>query len=304
VQGLKGRHIGGRQGAAMGEHGRVGARRVRVSRFGVAAPRLTAAVAVVSAVVNWEVLLFEPDRVRLVLVLALGFTLAVTVHEFGHFVVGTSRGLDLYVRVGPGFGWCGPMPGIAQVELSPWGQVVFAAAGPLANLSFYVLLAVPAVASSVASMVGDSVLGEVVEVARVVSLPIGLFNLLPLGVLDGGRIVQAAIDPLAGRSRVLALRSFQAFTVAACAVLVRETWMLGLPGWWAVTNTVVFVFIGGGVLVEDRPAVAPGWDPLVPRSGQVAGRRRSMLIGVAVLVAAIGTGLLVGSLLANQLLGQ
>lgn len=235
----------------MGEHGRVGARRVRVSRFGVAAPRLTAAVAVVSAVVNWEVLLFEPDRVRLVLVLALGFTLAVTVHEFGHFVVGTSRGLDLYVRVGPGFGWCGPMPGITQVELSPWGQVVFAAAGPLANLSFYVLLAVPAVASSVASMVGDSVLGEVVEVARVVSLPIGLFNLLPLGVLDGGRIVQAAIDPLAGRSRVLAVRSFQAFTVAACAVLVRETWMLGLPGWWAVNKH-------GGLRVYRRGRVGGG----------------------------------------------
>jgi len=255
-------------------------------------------------VVNWEVLLFEPDRARLVLVLALGFTVAVTVHEFGHFVVGTSRGLDLYVRVGPGFGWCAPMPGSAQVELSPWGQVVFAAAGPLANLSFYVLLAVPAVASSVASMVGDSVLGEVVEVARVVSLPIGLLNLLPLGVLDGGRIVQAAVDLLAGRSRVLALRSFQAFTVAACPVLVRETWTLGLPGWWAVTNTLVFVFIGGGLLVEDRPVVGPGWGPVAAYGGQVPGGRRSLLMGVAVLIAAIGTGLVVGSLLANQLLGQ
>lgn len=53
---------------------------------------------------NWRVLLHEPDQVRLVIIVVLGLTAAVTVHEMGHLVVGTARGLDLYIRVGPGVG--------------------------------------------------------------------------------------------------------------------------------------------------------------------------------------------------------
>lgn len=289
---------GGRRAGV--DHG--GSRRPRsVVRFGVAAPRVSAAVALVVAVVNWRVLLFEPGQMRMLTIVLLGLTAAVTVHELGHFVAGTSRGLDLYVRVGPGFGWCAPIPGSAtQVELSPLDRVVFAAAGPLANLTVYVLLGIPPVAARVASVAGGSLLGEVVEVTRLVSLPIGLFNLLPLGVLDGGRIVLAAFDLLPVNSRVVALRSFQAFTLVACVVVVRACWESNLPAWWMLVDTVVFALIGVATLAQESSGLTSPRRQRTPAAAGT-GALRSLGAGLVPFVASVGAGILFGSLVANQL---
>lgn len=164
--------------------------------------------------------------------------------------------------------------------LSAWESVAYAAAGPAANLATYVLLGLPAVAEPLASSIGGSFIGDVADVVRTVSLPLGLFNLLPLGSLDGGQIVSAAVRTLPGRRRVLALRSFQSFSLMACTVIIHALWVSDHPRWLVVVNALGLALIGGGVLLED-PYEGATATPRSGRSRRPADPRQRLLPGLA-----------------------
>ncbi|EDY86317.1 peptidase M50 [gamma proteobacterium HTCC5015] len=149
----------------------------------------------------------------------LAIILSLTLHEFGHAIVARALGDDTAERLGRltlnpvshidpmgllmvatvGFGYAKPVPFNPNNLRMHWGSALVAAAGPAMNLVLAIL------AVNVLALAGAQgwMLGETQQTALVlmvhINLLLMLFNLLPLGPLDGHYIASKMLPPQMGR---------------------------------------------------------------------------------------------------------
>jgi Zn-dependent protease len=99
------------------------------------------------------------------------------------------------------FGWAKPVPVSAWRFRDPRrGMAIVAAAGPAMN---FALAWLGALSYHVFNLVPDSIAApaaEMVDLFILVNLVLGLFNLIPVPPLDGGRIVVGLLPPNAARA--------------------------------------------------------------------------------------------------------
>jgi len=155
-------------------------------------------------------LLMQGDYFSFVAIIA-ALIMSLSFHEFGHAFAAKRFGDDTAEREGRltinpiahidpmgllmviliGFGYARPVPTDPRNYNSFWAQLVVAAAGPLANLAIAIvaynlyLYGVQAGWSSFA----DPAVRQVFNIVVIVNLVLMVFNLIPLGPLDGHYIL-------------------------------------------------------------------------------------------------------------------
>lgn len=149
-------------------------------------------------------------------------------------------------RVEAMFGWAKPVPvDIWRLRNPRWGMVLVAAAGPGVNA----LLAVAAALLGHAVLAGEGLMGpdltefllRFVVLSMVANLVLGLFNLLPLPPLDGGRIMVGILP----RAPAIALARVEPYGLMI-VILFLFLLPMALPGWdpmtWFVRHVVAPVY--------------------------------------------------------------
>ena len=167
-----------------------------------------------------------------VLVWAVPIVVAIILHEIMHGVVARMLGDDTAARAGrltlnpiahidpfgtiilpglllfahaPVFGYAKPVPvDFRRLHPQRVGMIAVAAAGPLTNLTLAVLsafilrrlLALPEASMSHTTML----MSQIALASCLVNIEIGIFNLLPLLPLDGGRVLAGLLPPTLARS--------------------------------------------------------------------------------------------------------
>ena len=167
-----------------------------------------------------------------VLVWAVPIVFAIILHEIMHGVVARMLGDDTAARAGrltlnplahidpfgtiilpglllfahaPVFGYAKPVPvDFRRLHPRRVGMIAVAAAGPLTNLTLAVvsafilrrLLAYPEASMSHTTI---ALMSQIALASCLVNIEIGIFNLLPLLPLDGGRVVAALLPPQLAR---------------------------------------------------------------------------------------------------------
>ena len=229
----------------------------RPARVGVALPKATLGALVLLFALNAQALVARPSLMLIAVLIGSALVLAVAIHEFAHFAVGSMLGLDLVVRIGVLFGWCAPADGDESFadRLSPAGHAAFAAAGPIANLITWVGLGIVLGNDSAMAFMRGTAWLPLVMVLRDVSLALGLLNLLPVGFLDGGRIAQSGIAALPEAMRPIGLGLFRVFSLTACAVIALNV-ALNASGDRVVGTVfnlamIVWLAIGSWMVVDD-----------------------------------------------------
>jgi Zn-dependent protease len=166
-----------------------------------------------------------------VLVWAVPIVVAIILHEIMHGVVARMLGDDTAARAGrltlnplahidpfgtiilpglllfahaPVFGYAKPVPvDFRRLHPQRVGMIAVAAAGPLTNLTLAVLsafmlrrlLALPEASMSHTTML----ISQIALASCLVNIEIGIFNLLPLLPLDGGRVLAGLLPPRLAR---------------------------------------------------------------------------------------------------------
>jgi Zn-dependent protease len=167
-----------------------------------------------------------------VLVWAVPIVVAIILHEIMHGVVARMLGDDTAARAGrltlnplahidpfgtiilpglllfahaPVFGYAKPVPvDFRRLHPQRVGMIAVAAAGPLTNLTLAVLsafilhrlLALHEASTSHTTML----MSQIALASCIVNIEIGIFNLLPLLPLDGGRVLAGLLPPTLARS--------------------------------------------------------------------------------------------------------
>ena len=188
-------------------------------------------------------------------IIAVALILSLTVHEFAHAFVADRLGdptprrfgrvtLNPLAHLDPfgalllliaGFGFAKPVP-INPGNLGRWGSLWVSAAGPISNI-LIALLAALLLKFLPRSDLGDTVLITVLGI----NIVLAIFNLLPIPLLDGSRILAAIFPRTLGR----ALMEFEMQPYSFILVMVIiyfgrnqiggiingvETWVLNLFG--------------------------------------------------------------------------
>lgn len=233
-----------------------------------------------------------PDWLPEAAAAVLAAVLAITIHEAAHGYAALALGDDTAKRAGrislnplrhvdpmgtlllPGlmvlgqlltigrveamFGWAKPVPvDIWRLRDPRWGMVLVAAAGPGVNA----LLAVSAALLGHLVLAGEGLMGpdlaefllRFVVLSMVANLVLGLFNLLPLPPLDGGRIMVGILP----RAPAIALARVEPYGLMIVIVFLFLLPM-ALPGWDPMTWFV-------------RHVVAPAYGFLILVTGHGAG---------------------------------
>ena len=156
---------------------------------------------------------------------------SVLVHELGHCAMAKQYGirvLDITL-------W--PFGGVARIEqmpAAPGSEFLIALAGPAMNLAITVALLPPLALIWV--LAGRSALfpgaaffdsltpGSVLAYLALTNLFMLAFNLLPAFPVDGGRILRAALTPLAGRARATSIAVVMGILLAILLVAI-GIWM-------------------------------------------------------------------------------
>jgi Zn-dependent protease len=167
-----------------------------------------------------------------VLVWAVPIVFAIILHEIMHGVVARMLGDDTAARAGrltlnplahidpfgtiilpglllfahaPVFGYAKPVPvDFRRLHPQRVGMIAVAAAGPLTNLTLAVvsafilrrLLAYPEASMSRTTI---ALMSQIALASCLVNIEIGIFNLLPLLPLDGGRVLAGLLPPRLAR---------------------------------------------------------------------------------------------------------
>ena len=185
---------------------------------------------------------------------ALALVLSLTVHEFAHAYAADRLGdrtprsygrvtlnplkhldpLGTLLLLFVGFGFARPVP-INPRNLGRWGTLWATAAGPLSNLLIALLCGV-----LIAFVPMSPLLGVVVSTVLGINVVLAVFNLLPIPLLDGSRILGSLVPSL-GRS--LAQFEAQPFSFLIVMVFIYalsgqigsligqvQRWVLGLVG--------------------------------------------------------------------------
>ncbi|ADV66930.1 site-2 protease family protein [Deinococcus maricopensis] len=136
-----------------------------------------------------------------------------TPRRYGRVTLNPARHLDPFgalLLLVAGFGFARPVP-VNMNNLSRWGGLAVAAAGPLSNI----LIAV--VTTVLLYVLPHTQLSlQVLLTVLSINLVLAIFNLLPIPLLDGSRIVAALFPRTLGRS----LMEFEAMPFSFVLVMV------------------------------------------------------------------------------------
>jgi Zn-dependent protease len=111
---------------------------------------------------------------------ALGFVLMILIHEFGHMLEARRQGLKVsWPTFIPFFG---AFVTIERAGLTPWRNALISMAGPF----------VGGLAAAVVWAIGAARDSTMLEVLANIAFLLNAFNMIPVGLLDGGQTVQAA----------------------------------------------------------------------------------------------------------------
>jgi stage IV sporulation protein FB len=153
----------------------------------------------------------------LLLVWVVFGTLAILLHELGHAVVFRRYGLESSIQFWFLGGLAVPNDQEAAEKLTDRQMLVVAIAGPAVGL---VLGAIGAVGLAILGR-GPGDFRVALAIWVFVNLGWGLFNLLPIGALDGGRVLRHLLLLVLGRrGRVLALALAIAASVAVAYIAI------------------------------------------------------------------------------------
>ncbi len=110
---------------------------------------------------------------------AVGFVLLILVHELGHYVEAKRQGLNPQIPVFIPF--LGAYVALRNQPFDPWRNALVSVAGPVAGgagaLAFLIY--------------GNAVDSDLFRALAYVGFLLNLFNLIPIGYLDGGHILRA-----------------------------------------------------------------------------------------------------------------
>ena len=193
-------------------------------------------------------------QVPLFAILLLAIVASLSLHEFGHAAMATALGDDTARRAGrltlnplahidpmglllvvlTGFGYARPVPIRPERLRMRWGAAAVAAAGPGMNL-LLAFLAVNALVSAMAPD-GPTLAPEAMPALRIlaqINLLLMLFNLLPLGPLDGHYVLSWLLPPALGRryDQFNARHGTQAFMVLILLGVMGVPVFRFLAGW-------------------------------------------------------------------------
>ncbi|AZI43642.1 site-2 protease family protein [Deinococcus psychrotolerans] len=188
-------------------------------------------------------------------IIALALTLSLTAHEFAHAYTADRLGDPTPRRMGrvtlnplahldpfgvilllvAGFGFARPVP-VNFNNLGRWGMVAVAAAGPISNI-LIALLCVVLLKVLPETNLGDTILGIVASI----NVVLAVFNLIPIPLLDGSRILAGIFPNTLGRSLMEFERLPYAFLIVMGFILLArgplsniigtvQGWLFGLAG--------------------------------------------------------------------------
>jgi len=207
---------------------------------------------------------------------SLLFFISVLVHELAHGIVARRRGIESGTVTLLFFGGT---TALSQEASRPGDEAAIALAGPVASLLIaFLCLGIWEVALAADGIVPDAIAAAALTLAAL-NVLLGIFNLLPVFPLDGGRMVRAVAWRVTGderrATRVLALVSRYtgyALIVGGLAIAVAgdtlDGLLLGLSGWFLASASrtlerrAAFEALLKGVRVDsvmerDLPEVSP-----------------------------------------------
>ncbi len=155
------------------------------------------------------------DPVGLVALL-IAFLAALTLHEFSHGLAAKLQGDDTAERMGrltlnpiphidpvgllavllAGFGWAKPvMYNPYNLRDQKWGPVIVAAAGPLSNLAFFLVVGIIYKAMlAFGALDPRSALTTFLHALMYINVILFAFNLIPIPPLDGSKFLSLALQ--------------------------------------------------------------------------------------------------------------
>ena len=113
---------------------------------------------------------------------AFGFVVMILIHELGHNFEARRQGLQVSWPTFIPF--LGAYVTIKHAGLSPWRSSLISLAGPFAG----------GIACVVAWVLGESRDSELLVVLANIGFLLNAFNMIPIGFLDGGQIMKAAVE--------------------------------------------------------------------------------------------------------------
>jgi len=138
----------------------------------------------------------------------VGFVLLILVHELGHYVEAKRQGLNPQIPVFiPVFGgYVAPR----NQPFDPWRNALVSVAGPAAG----------GVAALACLIYGNAVDSDLFRALAYVGFLLNLFNLIPIGFLDGGHILRAWRILRAGGGRANPAEARRLSTIVAAYTVV------------------------------------------------------------------------------------
>lgn len=202
---------------------------VRVNRF------YGLVIGVVSVVLNWFIYyrILAHFGSSVPAFLATVFVVSIVVHELCHVLAMEAHGIKAFFFLAVILGGAVPYPNqTKKYEGLPWsGLAAIAIAGVLGNFAVI----------GVATLLYLGGFWSVTEFLAVVNLNAGLilFNVLPLGILDGGRFTKVLFDSVPERQDFAYVRTFIAFAgFCIIAVAVWQKQILLLPAFLLVRGLI------------------------------------------------------------------
>jgi Zn-dependent protease len=162
---------------------------------------------------------------------------SVLIHELAHALVGRSRGAAVQDIILLPIGGATRLTNLSDGARA---DLAMTAAGPLTSLALAATAGLAALAARVPLLPVDIHHGTVVGRLFWLNLMLGLFNLLPLFPMDGGRILQGLLSGKVGDRRATIIAATVGRVLAAGLVLI------GLTGnlWLVVIGFYLFVEAG------------------------------------------------------------
>lgn len=153
--------------------------------------------------------------------------ISVLIHELGHSAMAVhfgNRVLDVTL-------W--PFGGVARIEqipAKPRSELLIALAGPAMNLAIFVALLPPLLLIGVlggrdalfpeANFLDRMTLTGLVGYLALINLLIMFFNLIPAFPVDGGRVLRAALTPVAGRDLATTISVWIGMVMAVAMIVI------------------------------------------------------------------------------------
>lgn len=137
--------------------------------------------------------LYSPNKTGALIgsfIYTLGLIFSVVAHEFGHILVGRRVGIGFSKITIHGLGGAAHMEGIIP---SPKAEALMALAGPTVSLALCGVFALITFVWSKLFYSPTDVVGMVLAFTAFTNFALMAFNLLPIGILDGGRVLRAGL---------------------------------------------------------------------------------------------------------------